>query len=185
MPCVADAAECSESFLDFFFARLSAPSEHGPEELAAEHSENVWSSGGPDVSPRVSDSWADASALHSSLGLCSADEVGCCSSAVVSWLSLWVSMCSPSSEQLGGLGLSSARLLQLQADSVSCSATLRSGELFVGEGDGGGEESTAPKEGLGAESARSDSDGHEALATDAVGDAHVALEHMRRTGEEG
>ena len=94
-------------------------------------------------------------------------------------------MCSPSSEQLGGLGLSSPRLMALRPDSVSCSATLMCGELFVGEEDGGREESAAPIEELGADSARGDSPGHDALSTESVGHEFGALEDMRPTDEVG
>ena len=186
MPGGADAAECSDSFLDFLFARLSAPSEQSPEELAAEHSEEVWSSGVPDASPDAPDSWADASALHSSLGLGSADEVACCSATLRSG-----ELCGgegdgggeESAAPIEGLGADSARGDSAGPDSVSCSATLRSGELCGGEGDGGGEESAAPIEGLGADSARGDSAGHDALSTDSVGHADGELEDMRRTDE--
>ena len=174
--CAADAAGCCESFLDFPVARPLATSEHDPDEHESERSEDVsvWSSDG-----------ADVSAMRSTLGLCSDEEVECCCSAVVSWPSLWsvvswpslwVSVCSPSSEQVGGLGLS---------DGVSCSAVLRSGELFVEDGDGVGEESAAPIEGLGADSARGESIGQEALCTDSVGESHDELGGMCRADEEG
>ena len=159
--CAADAAGCCESFLDFPVARPLATSEHDPDEHESERSEDVsvWSSDG-----------ADVSAMRSTLGLCSDEEVECCCSAVVSWPSLWVSVCSPSSEQVGGLGLS---------DGVS------SGTLFVEDGEGVDEESAASLEGLGADSATGESNGQQALCTDSVGESPDELGGMcsNRRGE--